>query len=129
MQRLWMSGLTAVVGVALLGATSLGQVADRKVAVRISPLPERIAIAETIITGKVTAIEDKKVEARQFPGAKDKVELTTAVVKIDDAVLNAKGITHANIVFVEPQAAPVAAPAIRPRTAPPLNPNTSPTCA
>jgi len=64
MRRLWTSGVMAVVGLAALGTYSPAQVvADRKIAVRISPLPERVAMAETIVTGKVTAIEDKKVEA------------------------------------------------------------------
>jgi hypothetical protein len=101
-----MRGVLAVVGVAALAALSPAQVVDRKVAVRISPLPERVALAETIVVGKVTAIEDKKVEAHQFPGARDKVEFTIAEVKIDDALLNAKGITHLKIGFVEAQAAP-----------------------
>ncbi len=123
MRRLWTSGVMAVVGLAALGTYSPAQVvADRKIAVRISPLPERIAIAETIITGKVTAIEDKKVEARQFPGAKDKVEFTIAVVKIEDALLNAKGITHVKIGFVEPQAG-AGGPGIRPGRFPQVNLN------
>jgi hypothetical protein len=124
MRRLWTSGVMAVVGLAVLGTYSPAQVAtDRKIAVRISPLPERVALAETIVTGKVTAIEDKKVEARQFPGAKDKVEFTIAVVKIEDALLNAKGITHVKIGFVEPQAAPGGGPGIRPGRFPQVNLN------
>jgi hypothetical protein len=117
-----MSGTLAVICTGLLGASSFGQVADRKIAIRISPLPERVALAETIITGKVTAIEDKKVEARQFPGAKDKVEFTIAVVKIEDALLNAKGITHVKIGFVEPQAGG-GGPGIRPGRFPQVNLN------
>jgi hypothetical protein len=124
MRRVWFSGVIAVAGVALLGTYSPAQVvADRKVAVRISPLPERVALAETIVTGKVTAIEEKKVSAHQFPGAKDKVEFTIAVVKIDDPLLNAKGITHVKIGFVEPQAVGAPGPGIRPGRFPQVNLN------
>jgi hypothetical protein len=91
--------LTAA-GIAVLGLASRAQA----VAVRLIPLPERVALANTIVVGKVTAIEDKTVSAHQFPGAKDKVDYTIAVVEVKDPLLGAKGMTHLKIGFVEPKA-------------------------
>src|SRR6516225_11259353 len=87
-------------GFAMLGLASRAQ----GVAVRLIPLPERVAMADTIIVGKVTAIEEKTVSAHQFLGAKDKVDYNIAVVEVKDALLGAKGMTHLKIGFVEPKA-------------------------
>jgi hypothetical protein len=69
-----------------------------------SPISDRVARSTTIVTGKVTSIEEKSVKATSFPGADDKVEYLIAVVKIDDAVLGAKGLTHVKVGFMAPQA-------------------------
>jgi hypothetical protein len=105
MARTWLIGVLALVGLVLSSASSLAQrdAEVHKNAVRISPLPERVAMAEIIVTGRVTAIEEKKFEARPYPGLDEKVEFTIAVVQIDDALLKAKGITHVKIGFVELQ--------------------------
>lgn len=51
-------------------------------------LPERLARAEVVVTGKITRFEEKPVTAR------DGMEYEIAVVKIDDAIVGAKGLTH-----------------------------------
>jgi hypothetical protein len=103
MRKLWISGVLAALCIGPVFGLELLQA---KVAIRISPLPERVALASCIVTGKVTEIEEKKISAHQFPGVKEKVEYTIAVVEIKDGLLGAKGVTHVKVGFVEPQAAP-----------------------
>jgi hypothetical protein len=74
-----------------------------------NPLPVRVASAKTIVVGEVTAIEDKMVSARAFPGAQDKQEYKIAVIKVSDPILGAKGLTHVRVGFLPP-AAPLPAP-------------------
>jgi hypothetical protein len=103
MRKMWLSSMLAVV---FIGPVFGQRVAESKIAVRIIPLPERVALASCIVTGKVTEIEEKKVSAHQFPGVKEKVDYTIAVVEIKDGLLGAKGVTHVKVGFVEPKAAP-----------------------
>jgi hypothetical protein len=77
--------------------------AHAKIAVPQPPHPAiRVALADCIIVGKVTSIEEKPVDAPAAPGAKDKVPYTVAVVKVDDAILGAKGLTHVRVGFQPP---------------------------
>jgi hypothetical protein len=55
-----------------------------------APVPQRVATADVVVVGKVTAFGDKTVSAPVFPGAKEKGEYQVAVVRIDDALLGAK---------------------------------------
>jgi hypothetical protein len=89
---------------------------DVQAAVLIRPasISDRVAQATTIVTGKVTSIEEKTVSVEPFPGVKDKVEYIIAVVKIDDAILDAKGLTHVKVGFQAPQAGGPGRPIIRP---------------
>ena len=90
-------------------------------AVRIAPPAPgiRVGQAHTIIVGKVESIEEKTVSAKQFPTAKEKVEYQIAVVKIDDPILGAKGLTHVRVGFIPPPPPPMGKPGgpvlIRPR--------------
>jgi hypothetical protein len=79
-----------------------------------APISDRVARATTIVTGKVTSIDEKTVSAEPFPGVKDKVDYIIAVVKIDDAILGAKGLTHVKVGFQAPQAGGPGRPIIRP---------------
>jgi hypothetical protein len=79
-------------------------------AIRFSPLPERVATADAVVVGKVTGIEDKTVSAEPSPGA-TKVEYEVAVVKVEDALLGGKGLTHIKVGMVKP---PAGRPIIRP---------------
>lgn len=71
-------------------------------ALMIAPPPPgvRVAQASTIVVGKVEKIEEKTVSAPRFPGNKDKAEYQIAVIKIDDPILAAKGLTHVRVGFV-----------------------------
>jgi hypothetical protein len=85
-------------GAALLAAANFAN------AMMIAPpsLAQRVAQANTIVVGKVEKIEEKTVSAPRVPGAKDKAEYQIAVIKIDDAILAAKGLTHVRVGFVPP---------------------------
>jgi hypothetical protein len=83
--------------------------------IRMASLPERVAMSDAVVVGKVIEIEKKNVSARQFPETKDKVEYQVAVIQVKEAPLGAKGLTHVRVAFVPPQAAPARGPGpIRP---------------
>jgi hypothetical protein len=63
---------------------------------------QRALSAETVVVGKVTAIEKEAVEAAPFPGAANKVQYRIAVVKIETAFAGAKNVTHIKVGFVPP---------------------------
>jgi hypothetical protein len=73
-----------------------------------APIPDRVAMADLVIVGKITAIEEKTVLATRFPGAPEKVEHKIAMIQIDDLLKGPKGLTHARLGFVPPP--PVAPP-------------------
>jgi hypothetical protein len=68
----------------------------------IAPPPplQRAAMAQTVVIGKVVSIEDKTVTAKRYPGDTEKGEYQVAVVKIEDAVIGAKGLTHVRVGFI-----------------------------
>jgi hypothetical protein len=65
-------------------------------------LPQRVALAGCVVVGKVTNIEEKTVPASRFPGDPEKGEYRVAVVKVDEAVLGGKGLTHVRVGFQLP---------------------------
>ena len=91
------AGLVCLVALLATAAVSAMMIAPQ-------PIPLRVAHADVIVAGKVTKIEDKTVSAPSFPGAKDKVEYQIAVVKVDDPILNAKGIKEVRVGFIPPPA-------------------------
>jgi hypothetical protein len=64
------------------------------------PLPNRVALADLIVVGKVTAIADKTVMAAPFAGAKNMVEYKIATVAISDPLLAPKGTMTVRLGFV-----------------------------
>jgi hypothetical protein len=56
------------------------------------PVPERVARADAVVTGKVTSVENKAVKI-------DGAEYQIAVVQIEDAILGTKGLTHLRVAF------------------------------
>jgi hypothetical protein len=79
------------------------------------PLPNRVATADSIVVGKVTAFEDKMVPAAPFPGAKNKTEYKIAVITISDALLAPKGATTMRLGFVPiPPGVAVSPPPLQP---------------
>ena len=71
-----------------------------------APIPQRVAHADVVVVGKVTAIEEKTVSVALAPGAKDKVEYRIAVIKVQDDLLGAKGLTHIKVGFIVPKERP-----------------------
>jgi len=57
------------------------------------PAQQQAMTAEVVVVGKVIEIEKEMAKASPAPGVADKVEYKVAVVKIEDALLGAKGIT------------------------------------
>jgi hypothetical protein len=66
------------------------------------PLPNRFANAEVVVIGKVTSFEDKTVPAPSFPGAKNKIDFTIAVITVSDALVAPRGTTTIRVGFVPP---------------------------
>jgi hypothetical protein len=66
-------------------------------------LPQRLAWADCVVVGKVESIEAKTVKAPRGRGDKEEVEFQVAVIKIDDAIAGAKGLTHIRVGFVPPE--------------------------
>jgi hypothetical protein len=98
--------LSAACAALLFAATSAAS------AMRIAPPAPatRAAMAHTIVVGKVESIEEKTVSALPFPGAKDKVEYQIAVIKVEDPILGAKGLTHVRVGFIPPPPPPMGKP-------------------
>jgi hypothetical protein len=64
------------------------------------PLPNRMATAELVVLGKVTAIENNTVAVAPFPGAKNKVEYKIAVITVSEPLLAPKGTKVIRLGFV-----------------------------
>src|SRR6516165_6901582 len=70
----------------------------------------RVPAVDCVIIGKVTSIEAKPVMAARFPGDKEKGEYTVAVVKVDEALYGANGLTSVRVAFLTPKVQPVPPP-------------------
>lgn len=80
------------------------------------PGPQRMIGAQCVVVGKVTAIEEKTIEASPAAGA-PKVLYKVAVVKIGEEIKGANGLTSIRVGFIPPMDAPPA-PADGPRIRP-----------
>jgi hypothetical protein len=103
------------IGLASLALFVAGAFA-RALMIAPSPVPERVALAESVIVGKVTKIENKKVSVPVSPGSKEKQDFIVAVVHIDNAIKGAKGLTDIKVGYFAPPEPPKDgdAPRIRP---------------
>jgi hypothetical protein len=106
MKRLLVGGVAALACLAVLGSTALAQanaqaekvkrareeqaLVESKVAIRISPLPERVAQADCVATGKLGKVEDKNVKAASIYDPKTKVEYQVLPLTIDAGVVGVK---------------------------------------
>jgi hypothetical protein len=66
-------------------------------------IPEYVASSHAVVVGRVTAIEERPVTARPTPDYPEKVKYLIAVVKIEEALTGAKGLTHIKIGFRPPE--------------------------
>jgi hypothetical protein len=107
-----------VVGTLSVSAVDVVVEARPALVIRPPAIAERVAWADAIVIGKVESIEDKTVTASSHLGGENKIEYYVAVVKVEDAVLNAKGLTHVKVAFQVPP--PVQPGGIRPIRGMPL---------
>lgn len=75
---------------------------------------QRALAADTVVVGKVTAVEKETVEATPFPGATNKVQYKVAVVQIATPLAGAGNLTHIKVGFVPPPPAQPPQPAPQP---------------
>lgn len=66
------------------------------------PFPVQLTKAEVIVVGKVTAFEDKTVMAKRGPEDGERVECRIAVVKIEEALVGGKDLTHVKVGVMPP---------------------------
>lgn len=110
MRRQWLALVLAVFGM------TASTVAAKALMIAPPPGPQRMVGAECVVVGKVTAIEEKTIEASPIAGA-PKVLYKVAVVKIGDDIKGGNGLTSIRVGFVPPIDAPpppADAPRIRP---------------
>lgn len=74
------------------------------------PVFNRVAAAETIVAGRVTALEDKDVAAVSFHGGAQKIKYRIALVTVNDPILNAKGLKQVRVGFIPYDGPPVGRP-------------------
>jgi hypothetical protein len=96
-QSMW-AGLAALSCLALLAATA----PVRALMIAPAPVPQRVALAQVVVVGKVTGFADKTVKAPAFPGADDKVEYQVAIVQVGDALQGAKDVKEIKVGFIPP---------------------------
>jgi hypothetical protein len=71
-----------------------------------APIPQRVALCDAVVVGKVVKFLDKTVKAARFPGDTEKADFQVAVVEVKDAVLGAKDKKEIQVGFAVPQNAP-----------------------
>jgi hypothetical protein len=119
MRRMILGSLVVLAGATMIRAQAPPPaapepaVAKRVMMIAPAPIFERVGRVDTVVTGKVTSIEEKSVLAPAILGAKENMEYLVAVVKIDDTIQGAKGLTHIKVGFPAPQA-PVPGRGVRP---------------
>ncbi len=68
--------------------------------IAFSPPAQRAVTAQVVVRGTVTAVEPDTVEVSPARGAPAKVPYKLAVVKVDEALAGADGLTHVKVGFV-----------------------------
>jgi len=66
------------------------------------PGPQKLVMADTVIVGRVLAIEDKDVEATQVPNAPQKVAYRVAIVRVTETIKGAKGKETIKVAWIAP---------------------------
>ena len=95
MRRILFASL-AIASVALAEQPALGL----RIAVQNFTTTQKVAQAEVVVTGKVSSLEKETVELPQFPGDKNKVAFTIAVIKVETILSGAKNVTHLKVAFI-----------------------------
>jgi hypothetical protein len=95
-------------GVAALAILVIGTVLGKAMMIAPQPVAQRVALAQCVVVGKVTALEEKPVAASTFPGVQQKSFYKVAVIKIVDGLMGAKGLTSIRVGFLPPPPPPPA---------------------
>jgi hypothetical protein len=98
MQRVLWTGLAGLSCLALLLVSR--PAAAFRVMVGPPSVAQRVATSDVVIVGQVTGIEDKTVKAPSFPGDMTMTEYKVATIKISEALVGAKGLSHIKVGFV-----------------------------
>jgi hypothetical protein len=112
MKHLIWAGLAGLACLAATAAPALGLL------IRIipTPIPQRVALADIVVVGKVTGFGDKLVSAKPPGGGDAKVDYQIAIVQVGDSLLGAKDVKEIKVAFIPPPPppAPGTGPVIRP---------------
>lgn len=103
--RLLAGGALTLLAVALLSSP----VSALSMAAPASPI-QRLFLADIVVIGTVTAIEEEPVEALPFPNAPQKSKYRVAVMKIDNSLRGAGSLTHVKVGFIPPVPQPAHVP-------------------
>jgi hypothetical protein len=98
MRKLLVLGLAAPACVALL-ATSAFAFA---IAIQPNPGPVRVAIADTIVVGRVMGLEDKDIEVPAAPGVPNMIKYRIAVVGVAETIKGGKVAETIRVGFFPP---------------------------
>lgn len=93
MQPLSLAGVCATV--LFLTTTSYGYITVPK-----EPIPNKIAQADCVVVGKITAVEPKPVLARLYAHIDAKMEFVVADVEVSELLLGPKGAKKVRVAFV-----------------------------
>jgi hypothetical protein len=102
MRRLFVSGLF-VTGLAALLWTPAVARALRVAVPPAPPGPQRVVHADTVIVGRVAALEDKDVEV-EIPGTTQKAKYRIAIVNLAEGIKGAKDMKSVRVAFIPPPA-------------------------
>lgn len=64
-----------------------------------SPIVQRIGLSDVIVIGTVTKVESKQTQALPFRGG-NPMDHTVCVVKIEEHIRGAKGLTHLRVAYI-----------------------------
>jgi len=96
MRRFLLTALAISGGVLAAEQPALGL----RIAVQNFSTSQKLAQSDVAVAGKVTSIEKETVELPQYPGDKNKVPFTVAVIKVETALAGAKNVTHVKVAFL-----------------------------
>lgn len=88
--------------IAAVVSAGIAAPAEAKRVARIFSPVEKVAHAQVVVAGKVTAVEKGTVDAIRFPGDTEKVPHKVVVIKIDKGIVGGDTVTHLKVGFIPP---------------------------
>src|SRR5262245_11795586 len=93
----WFAPCSLTVAVTLVAGNFIPA---RALVARMPSTPEKVVMADSIVVGKIVAIEDKEIGAGQYPGGPVRVHYKVVSLKIEETLRGTKGLTHVRVGFV-----------------------------